>query len=424
MDEFEVPGVAIAVLADGEVDASGFGVTSIDNPLQVTPETLFQAGSITKTVTATAALRLHDEGLLDLDDPVRKLLPELQLADPAVAERVTLRHLLTHGGGWVGDWFDDFGWGDDVLERSIGGLEELPQLSPLGELWSYNNAGFYAAGRALEVAAGMPYEDVARTRVLEPIGLKRSYFFPWDVMTERFVVGHLGTGEERAVARPWPVPRLSSAAGGLVTTVLDLLQYARAHTEDASLAALREPHLETGTEDEHMGLAWFLKSRGGAAFAEHGGTTLGQQAILSFAPERGFAIAVLANHSNGAALIVRECEAAFAAYLGIEPWEPPPHEAGREELAEAAGRYERPLADVELRLEDGRLILEVFSRGGFPKPDSPPQAVPPPAEAKLYDTDRIVVVEGVMKNTRGQLVRDRDGRIAWLRFGRRVHRRV
>jgi CubicO group peptidase (beta-lactamase class C family) len=424
MDELEVPGVALGVLAGGAVETAVRGVTSIDNPLPVTSETLFQAGSITKTVTATAALRLQEEGLLDLDDPVRKLEPELRLADPDVADRVTLRHLLTHGGGWVGDWFDDFGWGDDVLARAVEVLEQLPQLAPLGELWSYNNAGFYAAGRVLEVAAGVPYEEVVRTRVLEPMGMERSYMFPWEVMTERFAVGHLGSGEEQHVARPWPVPRLTSAAGALVTCVPDLLVYARALMEDATLAPLQEPQLETGTEDEHMGLAWFLKRRRGVLFVEHGGTTLGQQAILSFAPERGFAIAALANHSNGAALITRVSETAFAAYLGVEPWEPPSREAAPEELEEVVGRYELPLGNVELRLEEGKLILEVFSRGGFPKPDSPPQAVPPPAEATLYDADRLVVVEGVMRKMRGQLVRDAEGRIAWLRFGRRVHRRV
>jgi CubicO group peptidase (beta-lactamase class C family) len=424
MDELEVPGVALGVLADGVGETVARGLTSIDNPLPVTSDTLFQAGSITKTVTATAALRLQEEGLLDLDDPVRKLVPELRLADPDVAERVTLRHLLTHGGGWVGDWFDDLGWGDDVLAQSIPMLERLPQLSPLGELWSYNNAGFYLAGRVLEVAAGVSYEEVARTRVLEPIGMERSFMFPWEVMTERFSVGHVGSGDERSVARPWPVPRLSSAAGALVTCVPDLLLYAAAHMEDATLAPLRKPQLETGTEDEHMGLAWFLKRRDGVLFVEHGGTTLGQQAILSFAPERGFAIAALANHANGGALIMRVCEAAFEAYLGVAPWEPPSRDVEPEELAEVVGRYERPLADIELRLEDGKLIVELFSRGGYPKPDSPPQAVPPPAEARLYDRDRLVVVEGVMRNMRGQLVRGADGRIKWLRSGRRVHRRV
>ena len=70
-----------------------------------------------------------------------------------------MRHLLTHTGGWIGDYFDDFGSGDDALARMCESMSTLPQLTPLGEVWSYNNAGFYLAGRVIEVIAGMPYEQ-------------------------------------------------------------------------------------------------------------------------------------------------------------------------------------------------------------------------------------------------------------------------
>ena len=103
MEETQTPGVAVGLLQDGTEEAAGFGITSTENPLEVTPDTLFQIGSITKTFTGTAAMRLVEEGKLDLDAPVREYLSGLKLSDESVAERVTTRHLLTHTGGWIGD---------------------------------------------------------------------------------------------------------------------------------------------------------------------------------------------------------------------------------------------------------------------------------------------------------------------------------
>ena len=107
MEETQTPGVAVGLLHEGEEHVAGFGVTSLENPLEVTPDTLFQIGSITKTFTGTAAMRLVERGELDLDAPVRTYLPGLKLSDEDVAARVTMRHLLTHTGGWIGDYFDD-----------------------------------------------------------------------------------------------------------------------------------------------------------------------------------------------------------------------------------------------------------------------------------------------------------------------------
>src|SRR5215211_1416922 len=190
MDRLHVPGVAIGIV-DGDAEhTAGFGVTNIEHPLPVDADTLFQIGSITKTVTATAAMRLVEQGRLDLDVPVRTYLPDLRLADEQVAANVTLRHLFNHTGGWAGDYFDDMGQGDDALAKIVAKLVDLPQLTPLGAVWSYNNAGFYLAGRVLEVVGGKPYEELARELVLEPLGMERSFFFPGDLMTYRFAVGH------------------------------------------------------------------------------------------------------------------------------------------------------------------------------------------------------------------------------------------
>src|SRR5262249_27747150 len=153
---------------------------------------------------------LVEQGVLELEAPVRRYLPDLRLSDAEVAERLTLRHLLTHTAGFVGDFFEDTGPGDDALQRYVSGIADLPQLVPLGTLFSYCNSGFAIAGRVIEMVCGKTYEQAARELVLEPLGMQHTFFFPTEVMTHRFVVGHrspFDPDEEITVLRPWQLPR-------------------------------------------------------------------------------------------------------------------------------------------------------------------------------------------------------------------------
>src|SRR5215216_2992400 len=107
MERWAVPGLALGVLRDGEVAAWGYGVASLETGCPVTAGTLFQVGSISKVFTTTLVMQLVDEGLLELDAPVRRYVPDLRLADEAATAGVTLRQLLTHMAGFYGDRFDD-----------------------------------------------------------------------------------------------------------------------------------------------------------------------------------------------------------------------------------------------------------------------------------------------------------------------------
>src|SRR5512140_1418507 len=109
MKRLQVPGAAIGIWQDGREFAEGFGITSVEHPLPVTPDTLFQTGSISKTFTGTLLMQLAEQGKVDLDTPVRKYIKDFKLQDKTVASKVTVRQLLTHMGGWVGDYFNDFG---------------------------------------------------------------------------------------------------------------------------------------------------------------------------------------------------------------------------------------------------------------------------------------------------------------------------
>jgi len=158
MTRYHVPGVAVGIHWQGREHVRGFGVTNTDHPLPVDADTLFRIGSTTKTFTATAIMRLVEQGKLDLAAPARSYLPNLALADAAAARSVTLRQLLNHSAGWLGDDYGDFGRGDDALARFLAAMKQLPQLTPPGQVLAYNNAAIVVAGGIIGTLTGKPYE--------------------------------------------------------------------------------------------------------------------------------------------------------------------------------------------------------------------------------------------------------------------------
>jgi len=431
MEELGVPGVALGVVAGGEEETACLGVTSLENPLEVTPDTLFQIGSITKTYVAAAVMRLVERGDLDLDAPVRGYLPEMRLQDAQAAAHVTLRHLLTHTGGWVGDVFEDFGRGDDAVARAVQHLADVRQLTPLGEVWSYNNAGFYIVGRVIEVIAGSVFESAMDELVLEPLGLDATFFYPDEVMTHRFAVGHVRDEEEQAiVAREWSIGRWAHPAGGIVQSLRDLLRYGRFAFDGRpllrrqSFAELRSAQVQVGGNIDAVGLAWMLRRIDGVDLISHGGGTKGQVSELVVAPHERFVFAVLTNHEYGGVLIERLFNPVLEAYLGVREPEPEPRELDAERLSEYAGRYASWMSDAELVVAGAGLEARLIPKRGFPTPESKPAVAPPPAQLVFYDDDWVFATDDLWKGTRAGFLRDSSGRIVWLRLGGRVYARA
>jgi CubicO group peptidase (beta-lactamase class C family) len=425
MEELSVPGVAIGILSDGEDETIGLGVTSIEHPLEVTPDTVFQVGSITKTFTATAVMRLAEDGKLGLDEPVRAYLPDFRLSDEDAAARATIRTLLTHTGGWLGDYFDDLGPGDDALALMVERLAEQPQLAPLGEVYSYNNAAFYVAGRVIEVVAGQPFEQAMRALVLEPLALEHSHFFAGDVITHRFAVGHdRDESGDTVVARPWPIGRAAHPAGGLIMPVPELLRYARFWIEGGdllkpeSVEEMLRPQAQIGGNVDAVGLAWMLMSIEGVRLVGHGGGTKGQVTWLGMAPDQRFALVILTNHSYGGVLADRVAAKAYEVYLGVREPELEPVEL---DPGPYLGRYTARMADLELVQTEAGLELRFLPKGGFPTPDTPVPPPPPPAFVRFASEDELFCVDDLWKGERAIFLRDADGRIRWLRIGGRIY---
>jgi CubicO group peptidase (beta-lactamase class C family) len=435
MDRLPIPGAVLGILYEDKEWIAGFGVTSVEHPLPVNEDTLFQVGSITKTFTATAIMRLVEMGKLELDQPVRQVLPGLKLADESVAARVTLRHLLTHTGGWVGDYFNDFGPGEDALSRMTAAMADLEQLTPLGEVWSYNNAGFYLAGRVIEVVTGSNYEQALRDLVLDPLELKNTWFFAEDVITHRFAVGHEVVDRQPKVARPWAIGRAAHPVGGIVCTARDLFRYARFHMGDGtngagvrlltphSLAQMQTP-LFPSSGPNYIGLSWSITPLDGTQWIGHGGGTNGQITLLRIVPSRNFASVVFTNSDEGDMLTYRIANLATKEYLGLSLPEALPLELPEAQLSQYTGKYEAASDLLEITLHDGGLVLHDTPKGGFPTPDCPPPQAPPPVRIALYAADRFLALDEPMKDARGEFLRDAASRIVWMRFGGRVHKRL
>ncbi len=385
MKRLQVPGVAIGVWHKGKEYTAGFGVTSVENPLKVTPDTLFQIGSISKTFTATLLMQLAEQGKVELDASVKKYIKDLSLQDKNVEKQVTVRHLLTHMGGWVGDYFNDFGNGDDALDKMVKDIAKLPQIQPLGKIWSYNNTGFNIAARVIEVVTGKPYEQAAQEMLFDPLGLKMSFFYPNDILfTHRFVVGHHIEKKKTVVSRPWAIGRAGNGIGGVISTVKDLLTYARFHMgsgnkiiKKKSLKAMRVKQVNAGMRGD-IGITWFIREVGDVKFYGHGGATHGQQAYLFFIPEQDFALAILTNSDEGGIITANTIGWALELYFNAKVQLPKPIEKPVNELKEYAGRYKIGTECFDLKIKGKYIMYHHIPLGGFPTPETPPGPATPP----------------------------------------------
>jgi CubicO group peptidase (beta-lactamase class C family) len=166
---WEVPGLAIAVVKDGEVVFSrGYGVRRLGSSEPVDDRTLFAIGSTTKAMTAAAVGMLVDEKKLSWDDPVTKHLPWFQLRDPFLTRELTIRDLLTHRAGLPNAdylWYGQSAAPHDILFR----MRYVPMETSPRTHFTYQNVMYAAAGAVVAQVSGMPWEDFVRTRILEPL---------------------------------------------------------------------------------------------------------------------------------------------------------------------------------------------------------------------------------------------------------------
>jgi CubicO group peptidase (beta-lactamase class C family) len=442
--ELGIPGVAAAVLVDGQEVYACHGVTSLDNPLPVDPDTLFVLGSVTKTYTATVLMRLVAAGGVELDAPVRRYVPEFVLADERAAAQITVLNLLTHTAGLDWDLLVDTGEGDDALADYVAKLATLKLVAEPGTRASYSQAGYSLAGRIIERETGLTYERAVASLVLEPLGMSHSFFLPTDVMTRRFAVGHnLGEDGTLSIARLWRGPRCRNAGGGLVSSVADLLCWARFHLGDGRanggtrllpadlLNRMRQQTVELrgSTLGDALGVGWFLREVDGVHTVGHGGSANGQFAELLTVPERGFAVVALSNTGpdNGIAFNHAVVRWALQHYLGVTDQDPKPLPHDQVRAAEVVGSYDNDAMTLTISTQGTGLTLDCRIKPEIraaADTEMPPNL--PPADLGLLpgDSDEYIVTSGGLKGQRGFFTRNGNGAVVGVDVAGRLFNRV
>ena len=437
-ERLEVPGAAVGVLLDGDESVAVSGVTSVDNPLDVTDHTLFMIGSTSKTFTATALMALVDQRKVSLDDLVTKHLPGFRLRSREATSQLRVRHLVTHTGGWDGDIEGGGGWSEHALARFVRALHKQPQETPVGTVWSYNNSGFAIVGRIIEVVTGQPFDMAVRRLVLEPAGLTETFYLPTEVFSRRFAVGHVSTEKGPKVAHSWGLDRAAGPAGGVVSTVRDQLRYARLHLGDgtgadgqrvlrrATVSRMQTPQFPAGNFADHVGVSWMIRDIGGVRTINHGGNVSNLQlSTFMMAPERGFAVTVLTNAGSGAALGAELERWVLKNYLGVEEARPPRVPMTPAQQRGYAGRYQSKLFVADVAAASGGLMMTSrFNIDVDKAPEEEREVIrqmlankPKPLALELFAPDRVVSVGG----SRGEFLRPSpDAPVQWLRWGGRL----
>ncbi|MEV6001338.1 serine hydrolase domain-containing protein [Streptomyces griseomycini] len=326
--EGRAPSLVAAVVRGGETVWRG-ARTSVEGHAP-DGNVQYRIGSITKTFTAVLVLRLRDEGVLDLGDPLEKHLPGTGVGEATIAE------LLAHGGGLVaetpGPWWERT---PGTLRPDLADvLGERPLVHPVGRRFHYSNPGYALLGALVEKLRGAPWEEVLRREVLEPLGLRRTSVHP-----EAPHAGGWAVHPWADVMLPEPVEDLGrmAPAGQLWSTTGDLARFAAFLVEGdervlsaESLREMRTPAVPVEAADVASGYAYCLgleiRHQEGRTLVGHTGSLPGFLACLVISTADDVAAVVLANCTSGPApftvaadlvRIVAEAEPCIPA-----PWQP------------------------------------------------------------------------------------------------------
>jgi len=364
--ELRVPGAACGVLERGETVVVTTGVANVATRAPVTPDTLFQIGSITKIYTTTLVMQAVAAGVVSLDDSVRSQLQEFTVADPAATIEITPRHLLAHTSGLEGDHLVDTGWNEDALAAYVSTLAGLGQIHPTAAAYSFCNTGYGVLGRLLEVATGEHFDRVLRRRLSRPLGCRATVTLPQHALLHAVAVGHVQEpGGEPVRQSRWSLTRSNGPMGGVIAPPGELLAFARMHLEGGAgpdgtvllapeaVEEMQRPQIDSPIPNEAQALGWTVRRWGELTCLGQDADTFGQRAVLRVVPERDFAVCVLTNSPAGAVLAQAMLELVAADRLEVALNPTDPVAGGRRDLVavaggardRAAGAAARPVAD-------------------------------------------------------------------------------
>jgi CubicO group peptidase (beta-lactamase class C family) len=382
------PGAAVLVAQNGKVlFKKGYGLADLARGTAFSPETKSRIGSITKQFTASAILKLQEQGKLSVNDTLSKYFPDFPRGN-----EVTLRHLLTHTSG-IRSYTDKPGFIEKVTtpvkpDDLIQSFKNDPFDFDPGKKWHYDNSGYFLLGQIIEKVSGQSYGDFLRKNFFGPLGMNSTGVHRSGVSLDHEALGYEFVKEGTFTnALNWDMS-WAGGAGALYSTVEDLYQWneevfgGKAVTE-ASLKAAWTPVQTEENKDDNTGsgygFGWSISQLRGAQEISHGGGLNGFSSFILRLPRENFTVAVLANAQPGipGAEPGRLAQLAVQIYLGeklgprssdkVNPGVSP---AG---FAALVGRYDYGMAILTVTKEGNHLYAQLGNQPRFeifPKSDT------------------------------------------------------
>jgi len=326
MLEGQIPSMTMALVAGDEVIwTGGFGESNLRARTPAAPSTVYIIASTFKTMASAALLQLHEEGLFELDDPVRDHLGSLAILDEDPDDPVTFRHILTHTSGLPTIFSPVTLWADTVPTAVGGYLEDrLRVAGPPMERVRYSNMAYTLVARLVEELSGEDFRDFVRERVFEPAGMTSTDFALTADMMERLAIPYAPTSSGRLA--PVDLTRFAEwPAGGVWGTVRDQANWLIVNLNGGSIQGQRilsEELVELshtqqfpqfsgpmaggwGGEGAGYGLTWWTTMRGGERYFAHSGSVRGYTAFIHGNRDRRLGVAILTNGNRAHEHLVR-----------------------------------------------------------------------------------------------------------------------
>jgi CubicO group peptidase (beta-lactamase class C family) len=371
MRAYGVPGVSVAVIHNGKLEwARGWGVRDAGSCAPVTPDTDFQAASISKVLTALTALRLVEESKISLDKDINSYLKSWKLPPNAklAPTPITLRELLSHTAGLNVWGFPGYGVGSrlptpvQVLNgEAPANTEPVKVVLPQDQQWQYSGGGYVIAQVALSDVTGESFDKLAEEKVLRPLGMRRSAFAqpPSATILKNAAMGHYWS--DKLVPGGYHIyPELGPA--GLWTTpadlsrlLLDLQASANGRASKLLSAKMTAEMLTPGKGD--WGLGAELSGTGATRRFGHDGVNEGYQSRMVAYVRKGEGVVVMTN--GGGRRLADEIIRSVATDYGwaeLASKRVDETALSAEALARFAGRYQAGGISVDLTIKDGHLI--------------------------------------------------------------------
>lgn len=334
-----IPGLALGIVeGDRATYVRGFGTAGDSG--EVTPQTPFIIGSVSKSVTALAVMQLVEAKRIELDAPVQRYVPWFRVADEEASAEITVRHLLNQTSGLstkTGRSFQGDGdTSDTALEETVRELDSAALTAPPGSKHQYSTVNYSVLGLIVQTVAGQSYERYVQTRIFEPLRMRNSF-------TSEDAAQGLATGHNYWFGRPraadLPYNRGLLPAGYLISSAEDMTHYLISQLdggryEGASVLSsegigeLHRPAVPTPEGDTSYGMGWFVGPRNDIPAVHHQGETFNFHANVVLTPQSRRGVVVLMNAENSLDLFLNGrmgtiADGVTSLLEGQEPPSPP-----------------------------------------------------------------------------------------------------